>query len=85
MTEQDNNWLQQLKAAKSMLDASAKDTISEINNNIKEGEAYIAEKQYLALKRFLGDKDERILELDKKFDEHQINGLSRKEHVTMKV
>ena len=71
-TKQDIQGLTQLEAAKSMLDASAKDTISEINNNIEEGEAYIAEKQYLALKRFLGNKDERIIELDKKFEDGQV-------------
>lgn len=72
ITEEDRRWVQQLIDAKTMLDATAKDTITEINNNIEEGDAYFAEKQYIALKRFLGDKDERILALDKKFEDGNV-------------
>lgn len=69
MTEEENRWFKQLKEAKKMLDATAEKTIPSIYNNIKEGDSFLAEKQYLALKRFLGDKDERIVPLDKKFEE----------------
>lgn len=64
---EEKRWLTQLEAAAAMLQADTRRTLKEIENNLAEGDSTRASEQYLALKRFLGDKDETILALDKRF------------------
>lgn len=66
-TPDDNRWLDQLTAAKAMLDDSTAATAREIENNLAEGDQYRASEQYDALKRFLGSEHNMITNLAPRF------------------
>ncbi len=70
-------WLSQLTAVAARVRASTQRTRQQIEANLAEGDAYRAAEQYRALKRFLGDADEVIVALEKRFADGTVQWHSR--------
>lgn len=69
--------LDQLEGAVDWVRTATKRTVQEIENNLTEGDAYRAEQQFLALKRFLGEADENVQALDKRFADSTVQWYAR--------
>lgn len=66
---EEKRWLAQLDAAAAVLRASTDRTVREVENALDEGDPYRASEQYRALTRLLGEDEETIQSLAKRFED----------------
>jgi len=77
LSPEETRWLAQLEAAAALVRSGTKRTAQEIENNLAEGDAYRAEQQFLALKKFLGESDQTIQTLEKRFADSTVQWYAR--------